>query len=132
MATLTGWFALAFIALAALVPLTYRIRAKRRAAPGSTAIRAHVALGAATSIAAFVHTVSMLGDLGAPGAVSGGALSFAPGALAFFVLMAHSGVGLQLRRHDLRDRPKKRRFHGITAVTIALAVTVHVVMLRAR
>lgn len=52
------------------------------------------------------------------------------GALTFFILIAHSGIGLQLRREKLKDRVAKRRLHRITAISIVLAAALHVIMLR--
>jgi hypothetical protein len=58
---------------------------------------------------------------------------FLPAGAAFFLLVAHAGLGLQLRDERLCDRVKKRRAHTASAILIALAVTIHVVALeRAR
>lgn len=130
MALVTGWIAVVLIVLAGTIPLAQRLRTGKRAAPTSPPIRAHVALGIATSGAAFVHTASIATDLGSPGAVSGGMATFGPGALAFFVLLAHTGIGFQLRNERLKDRVQKRNRHRITAALIVLAATVHVVVLR--
>jgi hypothetical protein len=93
-------------------------------------MRAHVIIGLATSIIGFLHAATLVADLGAPGAVAGGALALAPGALAFFLLMAHTGIGLQLRDEKLKNRPRKRGLHRLTATLIAVCVAVHVIALR--
>lgn len=125
----SGWLAATAVALAALVPLVARLRAGRRAAPTSPTIRSHVALGVATAALAFGHTMVVLPALGSPAATGGGMAALLPGVAAFFVLLAHVGVGLQLRDPKLRDRPKKRRVHAATATTIALAVALHAILL---
>lgn len=130
MVVLTGWLAAFCIVLAATLPLGFRAREKKRAAPSAPIMRTHVVLGVAVSGVAFIHTLFVLPDLGSPAAITGGASAMAPGALAFFVLIAHTGVGLQLRNERLKDRPKKRRTHVITAVCIVLAVALHVLLLR--
>lgn len=130
MALVTGWIAAVLIAFAAAVPIIFRLREGKRAAPSSQPMRFHVALGLSTSGIGFVHTITIVTELGSPGAVTGGAIALAPGALAFFVLMAHTGIGLQLRNERLKDRPRKRSLHRFTAAAIALAVAVHVLALR--
>lgn len=125
MASLTGWLAAAAILIAGLVPLLTRLRQGKRASPGSSPIRWHVVLGLSTSALAFGHTLSILTALGTPAATAGGMLALLPGGLAFFVLMAHTGIGLQLRDEKLRDRAKKRRTHFATALTITTLVAVH-------
>ena len=115
MALVTGWIAVVFIVLAATLPLGFRLKEGRRAAPASPLMQAHVAIGLATSVIGFLHTATLIADLGAPGAVAGGAIALAPGAFAFFVLVAHTGIGLQLRNERLKDRPRKRglsELHG--------------------
>jgi cytochrome b561 len=126
LSTLSGWFALACIVVAACVPLGARLRAGKRATPGSPPIKLHVMLGFGTSIAAFLHTLLVLPALGSPAAIAGGMLALAPAGAAFFLLMAHTGIGLQLRDEKLRDRAKKRRMHATTAISIACAVGLHV------
>ena len=130
MSAYSGWLAVALIVFAATVPLVYRAREKKRAAPGSRAIGGHVALGAAAAVFAFVHVLLALPALGSSQAIAGGATALLPAGGAFFVLVAHAGVGLQLRDPKLRDRPKKRRVHQATAITIVVLVLVHVVVLR--
>ena len=56
-------------------------------------------------------------------------LALMPGAVAFLVLVAHGGLGLQLRKEKLRDRPQKRRAHLVTAICIVVAVAVHAAVL---
>lgn len=130
MSAYSGWLAVLLIVLAATVPLAYRAREKRRAAPVSPSITWHVALGSAAAAVAFVHTLVALPALGTPQAIGGGATALIPAGGAFFVLVAHAGIGLQLRNPKLRDRTTKRRIHVTTAITIALAVTAHVTALR--
>jgi hypothetical protein len=121
--------AVVLIALSASVPLGYRYHAHKRAAPDSTPISIHVLCGFATVLVAFAHTVFVLPGLGSPGAVEGGLLAFLPGVAAFFLLIAHGGLGLQLRDVRLRDRVRKRRAHVTTAICIAVAVGAHVIPL---
>lgn len=133
MASVSGWIAFAAVFVAGLVPIGYRIRAGKRATPGSPAISLHVVLGTVTSLLAAGHTFVVLPELGSPTAIAGGMLALAPGAFAFFVLFAHVGLGLQLRREKLKDRARKRRAHLATALTILAFATVHVaVLLRVR
>jgi hypothetical protein len=127
---LTGWIAIALIVLAAALPTMHRLRARKRAAPASALMRTHAVFGIAVSAIAFLHTIFVLPSLGAPAAIAGGFSALAAGALAFFLLMAHTGIGLQLRRERLKDRAKKRRTHLATAIAIALAAAAHVVALR--
>jgi hypothetical protein len=129
-AFVTGWVCVALLASAASVPLTYRVLKHRRASPDSRPIGGHVVLGLATTAAALAHAIAMLPSLGSPGAVAGGMLALAPGALAFFLLAAHVGLGTQLRSPRLRNRAKKRRQHLIVATCIAAAITAHVVAIR--
>lgn len=130
MAIWTGWLAVSAIVLAVLVPIAQRLRKGQRAAPGSPPIRLHVQVGLATAALAFVHTLVIIPSLGSPAAIAGGVAALMAAGAAFFLLVAHAGLGLQLREPKLRDRKKKRRMHTTTAVLIALAVTVHVVLLR--
>jgi len=125
----SGWIATAAIALAALVPIVQRIRAGKRAAPGSSPIRLHVLVGLATAALAFVHTMAVLPVLGSPAAIAGGLFALLPAGAAFFLLVAHAGLGLQLREPKLKDRAHKRRMHTTTAVLNALMVAVHAVLL---
>jgi hypothetical protein len=125
----TGWAAMALLAASALVPVVHRARDGKRALPGSGTLRTHVALGLATSTVVLVHGGSTLGSLGSSAAVGAGMTAFAPGAVAFFLLFAHIGVGLQLRKPKLKDRVKQRRTHVVLATSIATLAVVHVVAL---
>ena len=126
----SGWVAVSLLVSAATLPLSHRLIVGRRAAPGSRPIRAHVVLGLGTSTAALGHALSILPSMGSPEAIGGGTLALAPGALAFFLLFAHVGVGLQLTAPGLRDRARKRRTHVILAASIAVAIAAHVIALR--
>lgn len=125
----SGWIAWVLLAFAAAIPLGYRLKEKRRAAPESKPIGWHVVLGITVAAAAFFHTLAILPALGSPEAVAGGMIAILPAVLAFFLLFAHVGVGLQLRNPKLRDRPKKRRLHVILASLIGITATAHVVLL---
>lgn len=129
MAFWSGWLATLAIVVAVAVPIVQRIRAGKRAAPGSGPIRLHVILGMTTAALAFAHTIAVLPALGSPAAIGGGVFALLPGGVAFFILVAHSGIGLQLRKPKLRDRAQKRTTHTITATLIAAAVVAHTVML---
>lgn len=130
LATWTGWAATALLVAAAAVPLTSRLLAGRRALPDSRRMGVHALLGLGTTGAALAHTMAILPSLGSPGAVAGGMLALGPAALAFFLLAAHVGVGLQLRSPRLRDRVRKRRQHVLIAIGIATMVAVHVLALQ--
>ncbi len=125
----SGWLATAAIVLAALVPIVQRLRAGKRAPPGSPPIRLHVAVGMATSALAFFHTLAVLPALGTPAAIGAGVVALLAAGGAFFLLVAHAGLGLQLRNPKLRDRANKRRQHTTTAVLIAVAVAIHATLL---
>jgi cytochrome b561 len=129
MAAWSGWAATALILIAAILPLSARISRGKPAPPDAPPIRWHVLIGLATGLVAFIHTVVVVPALGAPGAIGGGMLALAPGGLAFFLLVAHTGLGLQLREPKLKKRADKRRAHVTTAIAIAVAVAVHVVVL---
>ena len=131
MAFWVGWFAALSIALSAAIPLGFRWWAKKRAAPDSKPIRFHVVLGTITTVTAFVHALSALADLGSSAAVGGGFLALMMGGFAFMLIIAHAGIGLQLRDIRLRDRVRQRRRHVATAIAIAATVTAHVWLLRA-
>jgi hypothetical protein len=130
LAAWVGWIAVALLVTAATSPLSYRLVAKKRAAPVSRPIGVHVIVGFSTTAMALAHAMTILPSLGSPGAIAGGMTALAPGALAFFLLFAHVGVGLKLRAPQLRDRAKKRRLHATFAIAISIAVLVHVVALR--
>ena len=126
MAEWSGWLAVLSILLAGSLPLLYRLGANRRASPLSPTIRVHVVFGLSAAFVAFLHTIVALPALGSPGAVGGGLLPLASAGCAFFLLVAHAGIGLQLRDVRLRDRARKRRTHAATAIAIVVAVTAHV------
>jgi hypothetical protein len=129
MAVWSGWLATLAIVIAATIPLATRLRLGRRGAPSSSAIRTHVVLGLVTSAFAFIHTLLVIPALGSPAATGGGMTAIAPAGLAFMLLVAHAGLGLQLRDDKLKTRAKTRRSHATTAVAIAIAVTIHIVAL---
>ena len=129
MAFWSGWLAAISIALAALIPLVQRVTTGKRARLDSRATRTHVLVGFATVSLAFLHTLLMLTSLGTSSAVEGGMAALAPGGFAFFLLAAHAGIGLQLRRERLRDRLTQRRMHLATGLAIVIAVTTHIVLL---
>ncbi len=128
-AWITGWLAIVAIVVAVLVPIVQRLRFGKRAAPGSESIRIHVWIGLAVAAIAFGHTIVVIPELGSPAATAGGMLALMPGGAAFLFIVAHAGLGLQLRDPKLKNRPKVRRSHVITATLIALAVTMHAVVL---
>jgi hypothetical protein len=128
-AEVSGWVALVAIFVAGFVPIFARVRGGKRAAPGSPTINTHVVLGVVTSLLAGAHTFMVMPELGSPRAIAGGMLALGAGALAFFVLFAHVGLGLQLRKEKLKDRAKKRRMHLATALTIAIAAAIHAALL---
>jgi hypothetical protein len=130
MAFWLGWLAVLSIGVSALLPLGFRVLRKKRAAPDTPTIRLHVALGTATTVLAFLHTLTALPDLGSPAAVGGGSWALAPAGVAFCAVIAHAGIGLQLREPKLRERARKRRAHAITALAIVLTVSAHVWLLR--
>lgn len=125
----SGWLATAAIVVAALVPIVQRLRGGRRAPPGSAPIRLHVTIGLATAALAFLHTMAVLPALGTPAAIGAGVFALLSAGAAFFLLVAHAGLGLQLRDPKLRDRANKRQQHTTTAVLIAITVAIHVVLL---
>ena len=129
MALWSGWLATIAIVIAATIPLGTRLRIGKRAAPSSAAIRTHVILGLVTSALAFIHTLLVIPALGSPAATGGGMTAIAPAGLAFVLLVAHAGLGLQLRHDKLKTRAKTRRSHAMTACAIAIAVGIHIVAL---
>ena len=129
MAVWSGWLATLAIVVAASIPIATYLRRGRRMPPSSSPIRVHVVLGLTTSALAFLHTLLVLPALGSPAATGGGMIAIAPAGLAFVLLIAHAGLGLQLRNDKLKTRAKTRRSHAGTAVAIAIAVTIHVVAL---
>jgi hypothetical protein len=117
------------IVVAVLVPIVQRVRHGKRAAPGSQPIKIHVYVGMTVSALSFGHTLAMIPELGSPAATAGGFVALLPGGVAFVFLLAHAGLGLQLRDPKLKQRPKIRRQHTITAVLISLAVGAHAFLL---
>jgi hypothetical protein len=115
--------------VAGAIPLGYRLRVGRRAAPNSEPISWHVALGLAVVGAAFIHSVLGVLSLGYPRAIGASELAIWAGVFAALVLMAHVGIGLQLRNPKLRDRTQRRRWHLATALTIAVCALAHAVLL---
>ncbi len=79
--------------------------------------------------AAFSHTLTAVLALGSPSAIGAGDWALASGAAAFLVLLAHTGLGLQLRKPKLRRRGDIRRQHWTTATLIVTAIVVHVGLL---
>ena len=129
LAGVTGWLATAAVVVAVLVPIIQRFRAGKRAAPGSGPIRLHVLVGLATAALAFAHTLSIIPELGSSAVIGGGVEALVPGGAAFFILVAHAGLGLQLRDPRLKDRARKRRMHTTTATMIGLAIALHALLL---
>ena len=125
----SGWLAAIAIVLAGAIPLGTRLRLGKRGAPTSKPIRMHVVLGLVTTAFAFVHTILVIPALGSPAATGAGPLAIAPAGLAFFLLVAHAGLGLQLRDDKLKTRAKTRRSHAMTAVAILVAVSIHILTL---
>ncbi len=117
------------ILVAALIPVGHRLGVGKRARVASPTNRVHVLIGLVTAGLAFLHTLVSVLALGSPSAVAVGDLALAAGGLAFLVLIAHTGLGLQLRDPKLRDRVDKRRSHTITALLIVAAVAAHAVLL---
>lgn len=129
MALWSGWLAAIAIVLAGAIPLGTRLRLGRRGSPTSKPIRTHVVLGLVTSALAFGHTILVIPALGSPAATGAGPLAIAPAGLAFFLLVAHAGLGLQLKDDKLKTRAKTRRSHAMTAVAILVAVSIHILTL---
>jgi hypothetical protein len=130
MAFWLGWLAVLSIAFSASIPIGIRLRTHRRATPDSPPIRLHVLLGTATTLLAFVHTLAALSNLGSSAAIGGGNIALMTGGVAFMIVIAHAGIGLQLRDVKLKDRVRQRRRHVATAIAIAVVVIAHVVLLR--
>lgn len=125
----SGWVTFALVFLAGAVPLGYRLRQGQRAAPTSSPISFHVLLGLGVVLAALVHSLAGVLSLGSPRAIGASDLAIWAGVAAVLVLMAHVGVGLQLRNPKLRTRPALRKRHLATALTIAVCAVVHAVLL---
>lgn len=128
-AWITGWLATLAMAIAASVPIHQRWKHGKRAAPGSEPIRVHVVIGLTVSALAFGHTLLILPELGSPAATAGGVFALLPGGVAFVLMLAHAGLGLQLRDPKLKRRANVRRSHTITATLIAIFVALHAVAL---
>jgi hypothetical protein len=121
----SGWLTVALIVGAAVLPLGHRVGVGKRAAPDAPAIDRHVALGIAAALLAFGHTLSALMSLGSERATAGGNVAIVPGCVAFMIVIAHVGLGLQLRNMRLADRVRKRRAHLTTAIAIVIAGGLH-------
>ena len=122
----TGWLAVALVVGAGALALMPRLLQGKRANLDAPPIRAHVVVGLAVAAIAFAHALTVVPALGSPDAIEGGTLALAPGAGAFCVVVAHVGIGLQLRNPRLRERANKRRLHLATATTIVLLAAMHV------
>jgi hypothetical protein len=129
MAVVSGWVTLAFIFVAGLVPLGYRLLEGRRAGPHSRPISLHVMVGVVVAATAFAHAMVAVTSLGTPQAIGGGNLGLALGGVAVFVLMAHIGIGLRLRDPKLRRRKELRGRHRLTALTIVAFAIAHTVII---
>ena len=68
-------------------------------------------------------------SLGSASAIEAGNLALAAGGMALLVVMAHVGIGFQLRNPQQRKRSKLRRQHQITAATIVVFSLVHALWL---
>jgi hypothetical protein len=124
LAPYSGWLALVVILAAGMVPLAVRVYLKRRAAVETAPVRLHTAVGITAAAVAGLHTLLALPALGDPAAIEAGSLAFVIGSLGFLVVVAHVGIGLQLKVPALKDRLRKRRLHVLTASTlVALTVT---------
>ncbi len=126
---ITGWVAAASVLAAGAVPTGQRLLFGKRAPIDSKPIRSHVVFGASAAAIAFLHALAVLPSLGSPEAIGAGDWPLASGAFAFLLLMAHVGVGQQLRNPKLKTRPRMRRTHVAFATAIILAVGWHVTML---
>lgn len=124
-ASWSGWLAALIIVMAATIPLIARQQRGKRAAPDSPPIRLHVTVGLAVAAVSAIHTLLAILNLGAPEVIAAGDIPLAIGALAFLVLLAHTGLGLQLRNPKLRHRRQIRRQHWLTASILVVAVTLH-------
>ena len=86
-------------------------------------------IGTVVAIAAFCHALLAVTSLGTPQAIGGGNLGLALGGAAVFVLMAHIGIGLQLRKPTLRKRKEVRARHRLTALTIVTCAVAHTILI---
>lgn len=125
LADITGYLAASVMLVAALIPLAHRVIHGKRGDVTARPMQLHVALGLFAAGVGFLHPLTALFALGSPDAIGGGVLGLGFGGLAFVVLLAHTGLGLKLRDPKLRRRPKSRRAHLTTAITILVAVAAH-------
>jgi hypothetical protein len=89
----------------------------------------HVGLGIAVAVTAFVHALFGVMALGSSRAIGVSDWAIWAGSIALLVLMAHVGLGLQLRDLKLRNRAELRLKHLATALVITACAVTHVVML---
>lgn len=146
MARVLGWLAVGLLLGAGLLPVAHRIVRRRRAAVQGGLVRWHVVLGFGTAFVAYLHALYGVLALGAPAAVAAGNGAILAGAVAVLVVIAHVGIGLQLRQPPAalhRDGPAgkilRRRLaekrtalrarHRLTATVIVAAALVHVLWL---
>ena len=125
MAVVSGWVTIAFIFVAACLPLGHWLYKGRRASPQSQLTSIHVTIGAIVALTAFVHSLLAVLSLGTSQAIGAGDLGLALGGAGVFVLMAHIGIGLSLRKPKVRNRPAIRARHRLTALTIAVLAIAH-------
>jgi hypothetical protein len=128
-AAITGYAAAASVICAGLLPLLAKLRPSKGPVLESKPLQLHVLLGLGTTAAAGMHVLISIAALGDPAAVAAGNLPLALGAIAFLVITAHVGIGLQLRNPKLVARPKRRKAHQLTATAIVLLVAAHAVLL---
>ena len=102
LATWSGWLAIALYATAASIPIGLRLRYRRRGAPESPPMRIHVVVGIALACVAGGHTLAAIPALGESATVGAGSFALVPGALALLIVVAHAGIGFQLREPRLR------------------------------
>lgn len=130
MATITGWLAVAAFVIAALLPISTRVRFKTRAELKHPSVQNHVLLGMVALALGSIHPLTALFQLGSPEAIGGGNVGLALGGVAFVILISHSGLGLKLRDPKLRGRPRSRRAHVITATLLSVAAVAHALACR--
>ncbi len=130
LATWTGWAAVIVMIAAASLPLAARVASGVRAPVDAPPIRRHVVLGMGAALLGFLHPLTALFSLGSEGAIGGGVIALGLGALAFVVLLAHTGIGLKLRDPKLRKREASRARHFATAITIVALALAHALACR--
>jgi hypothetical protein len=130
LATWTGWGAVVVMIAAASLPLVARLASGARAPVDAPPIRRHVFLGMGAALLGFLHPLTAIFSLGSEGAIGGGVLALGLGALAFVVLLAHTGIGLKLRDPKLRKRDASRARHFATATTILGLALAHALACR--